>query len=783
MEYRRQLTRAVSLGDIIYKSGVTVALVAVAVAMILAASPFISGVPEDDAVRASQLADPVCALYGWVNDSATLEGIEGVQVVAFSSDSSWYDIIFTNETGYYDMETPREPLEFMCATTGYLPFSCELDATGQSEYRLDIGLEADPIGPAVDMTIEPDANVSTHNILTAHITVEDPNLMIAEVLAGPVWNRTGEWVNFTAVAIGMVAIADDDDHVYGDLEYTHVDDVLDGTYRWAATTDTGGYLRNESDCEPMLMNAVKSIYSEESYYGVSSYYTNDTLTMEQGIAWFDNDTGAYEGFQFRDWLSLDSPGIPDATPDDSSGVITPVRTIYQWRLNSSELGDIYAFFNYTWVTLATRSVVGLTFEFNNVVWSGDYIAVLLAADQAMNTNSTERLFTVDTDPPVADAGGNRTLLLGEALVLDGSASSDNVGIANYTWSIVTDQYDSAEEVYGPEATYPFEDPAGLIVTLTVTDGGGNTDVDAFSVSVDQSPVAEAGPGEMTVPEDSVVTFDGTGSSDDQEIANYSWEVVELVEYSTEAVFTFTFDTPGTYHVELIVVDYSGQVSEPDTILVTVTDETDPVADAGEDLYVEVGDTVTLDGSASYDNVGIITYGWSCDEIETWDSASETGELTTESEGIYHITLEVWDEAGNAGTDSMTIYVSEPNEAPVADAGVDAEITVGDAIQLDASLSTDDGEIQNYTWTFEYDGQTRELYGETVEFVFEVEGTYSVNLTVTDDQGAKGYDEVDITVTRRSTSADLVLYTTAAALALGMIAVAAFTILRRRKAGT
>jgi PKD repeat protein len=779
MEYRRQLTRVVSLGDIIYKSGVTVALVAVAVAMILAASPFISGVPEDDAVRASQLADPVCALYGWVNDSATLEGIEGVQVVAFSSDSSWYDIIFTNETGYYDMETPREPLDLTCGAIGYLPFSCEVDTTGQSEYRLDIELEADPIGPAVDMTIEPEANVSTHNILTAHITVEDPNLMIAEVLVGPVWNRTGEWVNFTSVAVGMVIIVDD--QVYGNLEYTHVDDVLDGTYRWAAT-ETGGFLRNESDCEHVLVNAMKSMYSDVSY-GKYSYYTNDTLTMEQGIAWFDNDTGAYEGFQFRDWMSFESPGIPDATPDDSSGVITPVRSIYQWRLNSSEFGDIYAFYDYTWVTLDTRSVVGLTFEFNNVAWSGEYIAVLLAADQAMNTNSTERLFTVDTDPPVADAGGDRTLPLGEPLVLDGSASSDNVGIANYTWSIMVDTYGTYDEVYGPEATYPFEDPDGLTVTLTVTDGGGNTDVDAFFVSVDQSPVAEAGPGEMTVPEDSVVTFDGTGSSDDQEIANYSWEVVELVEYSTEVVFTFTFDTPGTYHVELIVVDYSGQVSEPDTILVTVTDVTNPVADAGEDLYVEVGDAVTLDGSASYDNVGIVTFEWSCDDIEVWDSTDEISHRTFGSEGTYNITLEVSDAAGNTGTDSITVYVTTPNEPPVADAGDDAEVQTGEEIQLDGSGSTDDGEMVNYTWTFEYDGQTEVLYGETAEFVFDVEGVYSVNLTVTDDQGAKGYDEVDITVTRRAAVSDLALYAALTALAVGIVAVAAFVLLRRGKPGT
>jgi len=35
----------------------------------------------------------------------------------------------------------------------------------------------------------------------------------------------------------------------------------------------------------------------------------------------------------------------------------------------------------------------------------------------------------------------------------------------------------------------------------------------------------------------------------------------------------------------------------------------PVANAGEDITVKVGEAVTLDGSKSYDDNGIVSYEW------------------------------------------------------------------------------------------------------------------------------------------------------------------------------
>jgi PKD repeat protein len=78
----------------------------------------------------------------------------------------------------------------------------------------------------------------------------------------------------------------------------------------------------------------------------------------------------------------------------------------------------------------------------------------------------------------------------------------------------------------------------------------------------------------------------------------------------------------------------------------------------------------------------------------------------------------------------------PNAAITVTNGVDKF-----TFTFDGRGSSDtDGTVETWGWTFG-DGGT--AYGEIVEHTYAVDGTYIVNLTVTDDQGAQG--SVAITV--------------------------------------
>jgi hypothetical protein len=89
-----------------------------------------------------------------------------------------------------------------------------------------------------------------------------------------------------------------------------------------------------------------------------------------------------------------------------------------------------------------------------------------------------------------------------------------------------------------------------------------------------APSANAGP-DQTIVENSVVTFNGAGSSDNINIVNYTWSFTMarsvILLYGPNPYYNFT--EPGNYTVSLVVTDASGN-SNNDTMDITVLLDTD-----------------------------------------------------------------------------------------------------------------------------------------------------------------------------------------------------------------
>ena len=106
--------------------------------------------------------------------------------------------------------------------------------------------------------------------------------------------------------------------------------------------------------------------------------------------------------------------------------------------------------------------------------------------------------------------------------------------------------------------------------ITAADASGNARVvsGSFQVQDTTPPVANAGP-DRTVNQGTTVTFDGTGSSDGDGIASYTWTFTDGGSVSlTGPNPTHRFDHAGTYTVTLTVTDPSGN-SNTDTVRITV----------------------------------------------------------------------------------------------------------------------------------------------------------------------------------------------------------------------
>ncbi len=87
----------------------------------------------------------------------------------------------------------------------------------------------------------------------------------------------------------------------------------------------------------------------------------------------------------------------------------------------------------------------------------------------------------DDVPPVAAAGDDQSVAAVSLVMFNGTGSSDNVGIANYTWKFI---YDGSEvTLYGPEPSFTFLIEGVYLVTLNVTDAAGNYATDTVTVTV------------------------------------------------------------------------------------------------------------------------------------------------------------------------------------------------------------------------------------------------------------------------------------------------------------
>jgi hypothetical protein len=82
---------------------------------------------------------------------------------------------------------------------------------------------------------------------------------------------------------------------------------------------------------------------------------------------------------------------------------------------------------------------------------------------------------------------------------------------------------------------------------------------------------------------------------------------------------------------------------------------------------------------------------------------------------------------------------------IARAGSDADILIGETVNLNGSLSTGNGAIVNYTWRLHYGNDTVIRYGPLFSFTFTTSGNYSVILSVMDTMSLTAADTVNITV--------------------------------------
>ena len=220
------------------------------------------------------------------------------------------------------------------------------------------------------------------------------------------------------------------------------------------------------------------------------------------------------------------------------------------------------------------------------------------------------------------------------------------------------------------------------------------------------------------------SFTSTSSDPDGSISAYSWNFGDGGT-STAQNPSHTYVAAGTYTVTLTVTDNqgaTGSVAHPVTV---ASGNQPPVASFTSSCS---GLTCSFVSTSSDPDGSISAYSWNFGDGAT--STAQNPSYAYAAAGTYTVTLTVTDNQGATNSVSHSVTVSAGNQPPVASftsscSGLTCDFT--------STSSDPDGSITAYSWTFG-DGGTSTL--QNPSHTYAVGGTtYTVTLTVTDNQGA------------------------------------------------
>ena len=182
----------------------------------------------------------------------------------------------------------------------------------------------------------------------------------------------------------------------------------------------------------------------------------------------------------------------------------------------------------------------------------------------------------------------------------------------------------------------------------------------------------------------------------------------------------------------------------------------PVANAGDDVVIGLGDAVTLDASLSEwcsSTSSTLVFTWAfiqtpidsaVDETSLSDNRTNTAispVFTPDVVGDYVLSLSLSDDNGDSTEDIIVVEVSADDQTPIADCGGPYTGEIGSIVTLDGSASYDPENADlEYEWTLTGPDcsalDSGDIYngsGYEPSFVPDCAGTYAINLVVSDGE--------------------------------------------------
>ena len=303
--------------------------------------------------------------------------------------------------------------------------------------------------------------------------------------------------------------------------------------------------------------------------------------------------------------------------------------------------------------------------------------------------------------------------------------------------------------------------------LKVTDDKGATATSRLKVTVNAAanltPTANAGADRTITLPTNTISLAGSGADKDGTIASYLWTKISgpsafNIVNSASPVTDVSGLVQGVYTFELKVTDDKGATATSRLkVTVNAAANLTPTANAGADKTSTLPtNTISLAGSGADKDGTIASYLWTKisgpSAFNIVNSASPATDVSGLVQGVYTFELKVTDDKGATATSRLKVTVNAaPNLTPTANAGADRTITLPtNTISLAGSGADKDGTIASYLWT-KISGPSAFNIVNSASPVTDVsglvQGVYTFELKVTDNDAAVGKDTVQINVNK------------------------------------
>jgi len=347
-----------------------------------------------------------------------------------------------------------------------------------------------------------------------------------------------------------------------------------------------------------------------------------------------------------------------------------------------------------------------------------------------NTDMDEQIVMVH-DAPLAQFSCAEVAPVRQPVPFDASASaSDGPAISDYLWD-----FGDGGSASGKTASHAFAKSGRYLVQLTVATGATglcNTSAAVKMITINDQPVADAGP-DQSAGIGQIITLDAGASSDaDGVLTAFLWDF-GAGRTQTGRTIRHQFDAPGRHAVVLTVTDNTSAANNSgrDTLWVAVNDPIQPAITVTPAAPCP-GASLTLSAAAAKNLAGRkVSCSW-----DLGDGASAQGleaVHTYARAGRYTVTLMIDDGLGLENSLTQTALVLAVNSPPVAQAGGDRSACPGEELLFDAGRSYD---ADGSGWTARWDlGDGTTATEKSVRHAYVAAGRYTLRLRITDPSGS------------------------------------------------